>query len=348
MYLVYLDENFEMHKVDVSLSATTFTSDVINRQSILIGFYANGRKYNVKTFDEIEQMLCLDGFKGIAPLNSSYFNNEGRVVQFSLNDVVQVLPHTEPLDDARESLADFTAINGSHLVLKGVGGTITTKALLAAKFSFTEAQILDFVILNGNVYANIDNSDYETNSAAFSGDLDITSIIESNESLTEIKTSSGFQNATSLEEVNCKGLEVIGDSAFHGCTALKPSKINMPNVQTLGAFCFKLLANESSYNWVLPKVTSISSSFGECVFDISLPALTDLTGSASAFFKFNGVIDLPNVTSMGDPATNTGIFTSIIATSTLKLNSVLATNNGGGEDADVAYARGRGCTIIYY
>lgn len=64
--------------------------------------------------------------------------------------------------------------------------------------------------------------------------------------------------------------------------------------------------------------------------------------------SFNGELYIPNVsTNIGGVATDSGTFLNIVSTSKIYAHNNLATNNGGGIDGDLAYAIGRGVTVVF-
>lgn len=69
------------------------------------------------------------------------------------------------------------------------------------------------------------------------------------------------------------------------------------------------------------------------------------TSSFSSVYE--QIVYIPLVLNLGEPSVNNNVFGSSMARGTVYLNPVLATNNAGGEDGDIVYLRGIGCSIRY-
>ena len=123
------------------------------------------------------------------------------------------------------------------------------------------------------------------------------------------------------------------------------SEVVFPEVTIINNYTFRYTALVDVF---FPKVTSIA---GVGVFmnnsslrTVDLPELLTITsGNTDGTFSGTGLtsLNIPKCTSIGSMA-----FYSI-PVCTITCNIFLQTSNGGAENAEIAYARGRGCTIIY-
>jgi len=123
------------------------------------------------------------------------------------------------------------------------------------------------------------------------------------------------------------------------------SEVIFPEITSIPSYVFR---STVLVDVVFPKVTSLA---GTGVFmnnsslrTVDLPELLTITsGNTDGTFRLTGLtsLNIPKCTSIGSMAFY------LIPVCTITCNAFLQTSNGGAENAEIAYARGRGCTIIY-
>lgn len=146
-------------------------------------------------------------------------------------------------------------------------------------------------------------------------------------------------------------------------------------LQATSVSTFGFADAESLRSLYLPSATSLlgTNNFQRIVNQLNIvaPLLTSITGTQALYLSgnvnnkniftgvtafgtsqmcrnFNGALILPSLnTDIGGVPTDSGTFLNIVSTATLYLNTYLQTNNAGGIDGDVAYAIGRGVTVVW-
>jgi len=109
----------------------------------------------------------------------------------------------------------------------------------------------------------------------------------------------------------------------------------------------------SMYDLKTYGVTSINSSnsFHETplLSELYFPNLTSCadSGFATSIIIPKKVFYIPICISLGSTSGDNGVFLNVASGSEIYCHPSLATNNAGGEDGDVAYARSRGCYISF-
>jgi len=123
------------------------------------------------------------------------------------------------------------------------------------------------------------------------------------------------------------------------------SEVIFPEITSISRYTFRLTA---LVNVFFPKVTILTGigAFmnNSSLRTVDLPELLTITsGSGDGTFRQTGLtnLNIPKCTSIGSMAFY------LIPVCTITCNIFLQTSNGGDENAEIAYARVRGCTIIY-
>lgn len=241
------------------------------------------------------------------------------------------------------------AVDVANLFIGGVSSTITTAALLAAKFTFLEGDVQDFQIDGDDISARITNTDYSTVDSAFTNDTLITDITETSGYLTSLLTQA-FRLATSLFLVDLIGVDEITTEAFFGCSSLHVKDISLPNLVTASpaASAFRTLHPSTGETLSLPSCTTLtgSNTFRSFIFTIDLPACTTF-GSIDTCAFGAGTVNIPIVTDLGGTAGNDDVFRLNTGAMIVNANPFLETNNGGSPDGDLANVTTRGGTVTY-
>ena len=214
-----------------------------------------------------------------------------------------------------------------NLIIGGVGGTITSKALLASKFTFTESEVLLFKVFNNDVYAYI-NVEYNLNTSAFNADNNITYFIDKGKLINTGNQS--FLNATNLEYFEAKNIELIDNNTFRGCTSLTFDNIKVINVKTING------------------VNTFRSILGGGL--LYVPFLTSINGVTSLeTFRFTSINEIyaPKLEQLGDDALDNDLFFGLTGNPKITLHYSLRFNNNGGKDGDIVVAENAGANIVY-
>ena len=202
----------------------------------------------------------------------------------------------------------------------GVATEIPTKASLATKLAITESDIGSFAIVGS----------------------DIEAAINVNYPIPQMWNVSSWQNINKYLDNNGK-VTSIGNQYMRNLPYL--SEVIFPEITNIGQYTFRGTVLVDVF---FPKVTSLA---GVGVFmdnsslrTVDLPELLTITsGTTDGTFRSTGLtsLNIPKCTSIGSMAFY------LIPVCTITCNIFLQTSNGGSENAEIAYARGRGCTIIY-
>lgn len=212
----------------------------------------------------------------------------------------------------------------------GIGGTINTPALLAAKLGIAENRIKLFKVTGVDVECAIVGGSYNI-LESFKGDLSITY----------------FDDKDGLV-LSC------GNNAFSGfgTADFNLKWINLPNCISLNGLCF-------SYRYAMEflkaeKVKTITGTFNFNRTNIKNLIFPELT-SCSDFSFANETISISNqlriyiynCLTLGASNGLNNVFSNIKNGCVLYVNPFLQTSNGGAEEGDVANARSQGAVIRY-
>jgi hypothetical protein len=267
----------------------------------------------------------------------------------------------------QESEVNILLTGEPTLILYGLGGAITTPAQLAAKFTFLESEILEFKVVNNNVYAIINNNNYSMVSNALNGGF--IGIYEST-GLTSLQddaiqacviTDFELKALTSISgsslpgsSFNCEpkwnNLTNIGIGTFQG-TYTNLFKIAFPSVVDIPVGD-KLVTTSGVFKDIdLSNVLNISSVNAFNFISAHRLDLSKLE-SIAAGNQFNqaqiNVLDIRKCTSIGiNPLFNQGVFDNIATPFHIIAHKSLRTANIGSEDATISAARAQGATIEY-
>lgn len=214
----------------------------------------------------------------------------------------------------------------------GIGGSINTPALLAAKFTnVTETDIENFVVdVNNNISCYIDDTiDTVLVTKAFLNNTAITYFISTGVAfglyVIELEV---FRNATNLKIVDSYNLSFQGASSFRSASGLL--YINVPNQSTL----YASREHQSNTQLKIAKYRNVTSM-----------------GTAAAGFSscINAQhILLPQCTSYRQTADLNAPFYNIASGCKIYVHPSMLTNNGGGLDVALAYAVTFGAVIVSY
>lgn len=222
-------------------------------------------------------------------------------------------------------------VNGleTKTYIGGVSATITTASALAAKlnsatYPVLESNIASFAIVGNDIEAVI-NVDYSVPTTAFKDNLNITYFNDAGNRCKYLGTFA-FQFAYNLQYVKFNGVISIERLVFSYCTSLISLESNA--LQTLlGTFTFnRVLVPEFNF----PNLTSAADG----------AFASEITGRQD-------LINIPLCSVLGGSTINNNVFQNIKTTCEIVCPVSLQTANAGAEEGDVAYARGRGCTITY-
>jgi len=150
-------------------------------------------------------------------------------------------------------------------------------------------------------------------------------------------------------DIKCKitGSYAIPASAFNylntPCTYYTDTE-NLVNYVNSSAF---YLTSVGGYADFTNALTVANDAFRATNFTKFLLKNTVNIGTYGLSNLVSDVFYIPNCTNLGGTALNNSVFEGCKTTAKIYANPTLATNNAGGEDGDIAYARARGCTINY-
>ena len=233
------------------------------------------------------------------------------------------------------------------LIMYGCASVMSSKSVLEGVYStLSITEIKTFDIIGNDVFCELNIIQQRTINN-FGNVIPITSLFISNP-LLGIEGNC-FKNNLSITDVNVVST-YIGGGVFYGCQNLKMDNVKIYNINSLSSSVF--YNNKAGGTLYLPNVTTfndyaINQGGAATVggFNINAPEL--ITAGTYSMHSVNGSIYAPKLANLGDPSVNTYAFYGINSASILTVSSFLSTNNGGGEDADIAYVRSRGATIIF-
>lgn len=143
----------------------------------------------------------------------------------------------------------------------GVGGTLSTKNLLAAKLGIAPTRIKSFRIVNDEVQAHI-IGDYSLPNTVFQNNSQITHYFD-NDSLVKVIYFGAFWNTTNLAELKLEGTVTLGGNySTGGQTTIENTKIRdlfFPEAKLVGT-TRALRNNFQLENVIMPKLTRIGGT----------------------------------------------------------------------------------------
>lgn len=215
----------------------------------------------------------------------------------------------------------------------GIGGTINTPALLAAKLGIAENRIKLFKVTGVDVECAVIRGSYTIPIDCFKFNTSITYYLD-NDGLVSGIYSSGFGECANLANVNfpkCTSISIgSGFFAFYRCVSL--TSVSFPEVVHVGTQSFQECSLLTSIN--LPKVTKIG------VFALStLPAITLINIPKCLYLGANSLVNSPG---------NDNVFLNIKTGCTINTNIALKTNNAGAPDGDLTYAKNTRSAIVNF
>ena len=215
----------------------------------------------------------------------------------------------------------------------GIGGTINTPALLAAKLGISEKRIKLFKVTGVDVECAITGGSYTIPVDCFQLNTSITYYLD-NDGLVLGINSNGFRECANLANVNfpkCTSISIGGGYlAFYRCVSL--TSVSFPEVVHVGTQSFLECSLLTSIN--LPKATTIG------VFAFStLPAITLINIPKCLYLGDNVLVNSPG---------NNNVFLNIKTGCTINTNIALKTNNAGAPDGDLTYAKNTRSAIVNF
>jgi hypothetical protein len=120
----------------------------------------------------------------------------------------------------------------------------------------------------------------------------------------------------------------VGDNAFYATLSMVEREVNFHNAVNIG---------NSSFSWINSKIFLLKNAAtigNSCFWYKDVPSQIEL-------------IYIPSCTSLGSTSSDNSVFGNIKTGAIIYCHPSLATNNAGGEDADIVYARTKSCTIRY-
>lgn len=185
----------------------------------------------------------------------------------------------------------------------GVGATINTKELLAAKFlnmdgsAFDVANIRGFKVDGNDIECYI-KTPYKFINVAFKSNLDITHYKDISGLVTSLYTQE-FRYASNLTEIIFNGVISIAGYTFESCNLT--GNLSLPVCTTIGAYAFKSNGLLTSVN--MPLLTSLPTGCFKAtgLLSISVNDLPSVTSTGN--FPFNSTplvsVNMPNLETVG-------------------------------------------------
>jgi hypothetical protein len=207
----------------------------------------------------------------------------------------------------------------------GVASTIPDAATLATKLNISESEIKSFEIVGSDIKAAI-NINYVMPTAAFKNNTNITYFDDQGNNCTLLNREC-FQFCSNLTYVYFNGCKEIENVVFSYCTSLSDIQFNALETITGGFVLNRTLVQDCDF----PNLISLNAQ-----------AFRSEINPANQT-RFN----IPNCATIGDTVGNNSVFLNINSGCEIICPTSLQTANAGGEEGDIAYARGRGCTITY-
>lgn len=257
-----------------------------------------------------------------------------------------------------------------NTVIRGVGATITTKALLAAQLTgVSQSDISNFYLDGLDVYAQI-NKDYtsiltgirttltnfidrENRSKVTNFNWGANTNILSIKSGSEvINASASFERFDNLTTLDLRNVKTISSGRFCvGAGSLTSLNLDSLEKITSGDNQFYNLSGSPVplVNWSFPKLKSVNVSVSG--FRNLTSALTWYTPLLESYTGSSNNLIFGNLTSFYAPNLKvlniTSGFTGFASGCVITVHSDLSTANAGQEHAALAAARAAGATIVY-
>ena len=196
--------------------------------------------------------------------------------------------------------------------------------------SLEVGDIQNFQVVGQEITMNVSAVNYSVLDSAFSNDLSITYFNDNADKVNQIDNTV-FYGTTNLVSVKLDALSFIdGNGSFYLSGILT---LSLPSLITKTGDFIHLVRQA-------PNITYLD-----------LSNMTTYTGKNGLMvYRATSLIELrlDSMTQMGNTVLYTQFLREIAFGCTIYVNTFLATNNAGGEDGDIAYARStRSCTIIY-
>ncbi len=251
--------------------------------------------------------------------------------------------------DMQELTTSGNFVKTYNTVLSNASSFITSESDLASKISIGTGNIADFIIDGNDVKCNI-LSPYNILNNAFQG-LPITKWKDDN-GLIRVVGADSMRTST-LQSFETKGITYISIRSFYQATSLAQEFI-APNLITINGNSPFVLAPITKF--VAENLENIicNDLFRYTrVTQVIAPKCETITG-INNFRQLNGglmqILDLRGIVGNGlnGVATESNVFGSFNPTQLTAYFPIhLQTNNGGGEDGDIALLRSNGATIVY-
>jgi hypothetical protein len=270
----------------------------------------NVQVFNTPLLNDISASLCLGlsaGYTGVAYLPYALYSSTGA----SLTNLIEFGTRIGV------EWLNYTTI-GNNTTIGTSSSFITNKQVLGAKLSISTIYIPEFII-NG--------TDIETR-------------------IIKTYTAGGFGVAAITSFLDYDGKCIaLASNGFYGAGDIT---INFPAVTSIGVQCFRN-ANILNAQTDFPELLSVNDGFKfGSIGSVDAPKLTTLIGFA--FYnaiRAGAILNFPLLATIGASTISNGVFNAIAATATLNVPIALQTADAGAEEGDIAYCRGRGCTINY-
>ena len=220
-------------------------------------------------------------------------------------------------------------IRTSNTFIGGVSATINTPALLAIKLGIATIRVQDFTIIGSDIECRIVGSYNGTNQQ---GLLTEMTYYDDRDGLILNMADQFIRTCDNLVWVNFPNLQTIGSENFVACHKLK--KLILPKLTTSIVGYSSLRINNLLEIIELPSLTTTYNTVVDEVFSSNTSLKT---------------LYIPKCTNLGVSELRNGIILTSSNLFNLKIypNPFFQTSNAGAEEGDIAYARGRGATVIY-
>ena len=208
----------------------------------------------------------------------------------------------------------------------GIGGTINTPALLASRLGISENRIKLFKVTGVDVECAIIGGGYIIPASCFINNTEIKSYIDADGLVSEFTGGQEFRNST-IQTVNFPNVTTFNNSIlnFYNCVFL--TSVNFPKLTRIWTQAFQLC-------------TSLST--------IELPLLTTLGVYAFANTASLSAVNIIKCSNLGGSPTHNNVFENIKIGCTINANISLKTNNAGGADGDLTYAKNTRLAIVNF
>ena len=208
----------------------------------------------------------------------------------------------------------------------GVSATLNTPALVAAKLNISVARIKAFKIVGENIEFAVVGGGYTIPASCFINNTEIKSYIDADGLVSEFTGGQEFRNST-IQTVNFPNVTTFNNSIlnFYNCVFL--TSVSFPKLTRIFTQAFQLC-------------TSLST--------IELPLLTVTGTFAFANASSLSILNIPKCSNLGGSSTYNNVFEGIKIGCTINTNISLKTNNAGGVDGDLTYAKNTRLAIVNF